>query len=193
MLRIVLIQPGSTDFDEQGRIKGSLDLPLSLNGAGQAARAALELADEPLEAIYASPNQSALQTAEAIAENRKLRVRRLDKLRNIDHGLWHGKLIEEVKQNQPRIYRQGQENPAAFCAPEGEPVAAARQRAQAVVNKLIKKHKSGTVAVVVPEPLATVVRGLLQADEMDSVWKAEQDCGVWTLIEIQTGEVPVTS
>ncbi len=193
MLRIVLLQPGSTDFDEDGRIKGSLDLPLSLNGAGQAALAAQQLADEPIEAIYTSPNQSAIQTAEGIAENRKVRVRRLEKLRNLNHGLWHGKLIEEVKQNQPRLYRQGQENPAAFCPPEGESVASARQRAQAVVAKLTKKHKSGTVALIIPEPLLSVVRGLLKADELGDVWKAEQDCGAWTLIEIQTGEVPVNS
>jgi probable phosphoglycerate mutase len=193
MLRIVLIQPGSTDFDEQGRIKGSLDLPLSLNGAGQAARAAQQLAGESFEAIYSSPNQSAMETANTIAENRKVRVRRLPKLRNLDHGLWHGKLIAEVKQNQPRIYRQGQDNPDSFCPPEGESLAAARQRAQLVLNKIIKKHKGGTVALVVPEPLASVVRGLLQAHAMDNVWNAEQDCGVWTLIEIPTGEVPVSS
>jgi probable phosphoglycerate mutase len=193
MLRIVIVQPGSTEFDEQGRIKGSLDLPLSLNGAGQVAAAARQLSSEPIEAIYASPNQSALQTAEALAENRKARVRRVEKLRNIDHGLWHGKLIDEVKQNQPKIYRQGQDNPEAFCPPEGESVASARQRAQTVLSKLVKKHKNGTVALVVPEPLASVVRGLLQTDAMQDVWKAEQDCGTWTLIEVPTGAVPVSS
>ena len=44
MLRIVLVQPGSTDFDDQGRIKGSLDIPLSANGTGQVARMVAELA-----------------------------------------------------------------------------------------------------------------------------------------------------
>ena len=29
MVRIVLIRPGSTDFDEQGRITGTLDIPLN--------------------------------------------------------------------------------------------------------------------------------------------------------------------
>ncbi len=191
MLRIVVIQPGSTDFDEQGRIKGSLDLPLSLNGAGQVARTAEQLATEPIEAIYASPSQSAMQTAQSIAENRKLRVRRVQQLRNLDHGLWHGKLIDEVKQNQPRIYRQGMENPAAFCPPEGESLASVRQRARTVLAKLMKKHKTGTVALVVPEPLASLVRGILRDGELQNVWKAEQDCGDWTLIEIEPGEVPV--
>ncbi len=192
MLRIVLIQPGSTQFDEQGRIKGSMDLPLSPNGAGQVARIAEQLADEPIAAIYASPCQSAIQTADAIAENRKLRVRRLEKLRNIDHGLWHGKLIEEVRQNQPRIYRQGQENPDSFCPPEGESVAAARQRAELAVKKIVKKHRNSTIALVVPEPLASVVRELLKAEEMEDVWKAELDCGDWMLIEIPIGKVPVS-
>jgi len=193
MLRILLIQPGSTDLDEQGRIKGSLDLPLSVNGAGQASRVAEQLSDEPIEAIYASPSQSAVQTATAIARNRRVRLRRLGKLRNVDHGLWHGKLIEEVKQRLPRAYRRGQDNPEEFCPPEGEPLAAARQRAQSVLNRLIKKHKSGTVALVVPEPMATVIRRLLDADPMESVWKSEKDCGGWTLIELPTSEVPIAT
>lgn len=193
MLRVLLIQPGSTDLDEQGRIKGSLDLPLSPSGADQASQVAQQLSDETIEAIYTSPSQSAVQTATALAANRKVRIRRLEKLRNIDHGLWHGKLIEEVKRKLPRAYRQGHDNPEAFCPPEGEPFAAARQRAETAVKKLFRKHKSGTVALVVPEPMATVVRRLLQADPMESVWKSEKDYGGWTLIELPARGVPVTT
>ena len=32
MLQIVLIRPGTTDFDEQGRIQGTLDIPLNERG-----------------------------------------------------------------------------------------------------------------------------------------------------------------
>ena len=38
MLQIVLIRPGCTDFDEQGRIKGCLDIPLNDHGRAQARR-----------------------------------------------------------------------------------------------------------------------------------------------------------
>ena len=193
MFRFALIQPGSTDFDEQGRIKGCMDLPLSASGLQQASLLAQQLASEPLEAIYSAPNQSALQTAEVIAESRKMRVRRLEKLKNIDHGLWHGKLIDEVRQNQPKIYRQGQESPESFCPPGGEAMSVARQRAQGVLNKLAKKHKKGTVALVVSDPLASVIRGLLHDGELVNVWKSEQDCGVCTLIDVPTGVAPVNS
>lgn len=30
MVQIVLIRPGSTDYDEQGRIQGTLDIPSTL-------------------------------------------------------------------------------------------------------------------------------------------------------------------
>ncbi|MHB9075934.1 MAG: histidine phosphatase family protein [Pirellulaceae bacterium] len=193
MLRIVLVQPGSTDFDDQGRIKGSLDIPLSANGTGQVTRMVEELMGEPIEAIYAPACQSALQTAQALAEPRHLKVKTVPKLKNLDHGLWHGKLIDEVRQNQPKVYRHWRENPELACPPEGESIAAARERAQSAVAKILKKHRRGTIALVIPEPLASVVRGFLRNNELDDLWQAETDVGGWTLIEINKDEVPVRS
>ena len=74
MLRIVLVRPGSTDFDEQGRIKGTLDIPLNENGTHQAVRAARELDDLGVEIVYTSPCQSAVQTA--AADRRAVQLRR---------------------------------------------------------------------------------------------------------------------
>ncbi len=189
MLRIVLVQPGSTDFDEQGRIKGSLDIPLSRNGTTQVERTVLELESLELDAIYASPSESALQTAAALARMRKVKVRRVEKLKNLDHGLWHGKLIKEVRQNQPKIYRQCQDNPGMVCPPEGESVAAARRRLGEVLAKITRKHKSGTVALVIPEPLASFTVSELEQSAIGDLWKAERDCGSWQLINIEPGRV----
>jgi broad specificity phosphatase PhoE len=193
MLRIVLVQPGSTDFDDQGRIKGSLDIPLSANGTGQVARTVADLAHEPISAIYAATCQSAQQTAQAIARQHGLKVKTVPKLKNLDHGLWHGKLIDEVRQNQPKIYRHWRETPELACPPEGESVAAARERAAAVLGKILRKHRQGTIALVVPEPLGSVVRGILQNDALDDLWQAETDLGEWILIEMPEGEIPTNS
>ena len=37
MVQIVLIRPGSTDYDEQGRIQGTLDIPLNEQGTREVA------------------------------------------------------------------------------------------------------------------------------------------------------------
>jgi broad specificity phosphatase PhoE len=192
MKRILLIRSGSTDFDEQGRIKGTLDIPLNFEGTAQIVRLADELAGTPIDFIYASPCRCASQSAEVIAKTRKLKVRKLDELQNLDHGLWHGKLIDEVKHSQPKVYRQLQEHPETVCPPEGEPVGAAIERVRAALKKLLKKHKSGTIAVVVPEPIASLVRSVLEQCDVGDLWKAECECGGWQAIDIEPQVVQAT-
>jgi len=184
MLRIVLVRPGCTDFDRQGRIKGTLDIPLCEDGSRQAAQTADQLAEFPVDAVYSAPCQSAQQTAAALADSRRLKVKAIDELQNVDHGLWHGKLIDEVKQTQPRVYRQGQDNPDSICPPQGEPIAAGRERVRKALARILKKHGSGMVCLVVPEPLASVVDSELQHRELGDLWDNECDNGGWSLYEI---------
>jgi probable phosphoglycerate mutase len=185
MLRIVLIRPGSTDFDEQGRITGTLDIPLNENGTHQMARTVGELAALQIDAVYSSPSGPAQQTAMALADSHDIKFKRLDNLQNLDHGLWHGKLIEEVKQKQPKVYRQWQDHPETVCPPQGESLSAAQRRIRTTLLKLLKKHKHGVIALVVPEPLASLVRSFLNDSDLGDLWKAENDCGRWELIDIE--------
>jgi len=186
MVQILLVRPGSTDFDEQGRIKGTLDIPLSEAGNSQVNRIVLELHETKIDHVYSSPCRCAEQTATSLAKDHALRVKRLGDLQNLDHGLWHGKLIDEVRHSQPKVYRQLQEHPETVCPPDGEPVGAAFDRVKASFEKLLKKHKSGVVAIVIPEPLLTLVRSLLGETEVGDLWKAECEEGGWHAIEVAT-------
>lgn len=181
--RVLVVRPGATDFDEQGRIKGSLDMPMSDQGRDQARTVAEALASQPIRTIFAAPCQSALQTAALIARGRDVKIKTLVALRNVDHGLWHGKLIEEVRRNQPRAYRLGQDAPDAFCAPRGEPIHEAKARVFKSLKRILRKGREDVVAVVVPEPLATVVESLLRESPLRDLWKSETDDGRWQLIE----------
>jgi len=185
MTRILLIRSGATEFDEQGRIKGTLDIPLSHEGTAQVVQLVKELADTPIDHLYSSPCRCAMQSADVIAKSHKLKVRKLVELQNLDHGLWHGKLIDEVKHSQPKVYRQLQERPETVCPPEGEPVGAALDRVRAALAKLLKKHKTGTIALVVPEPLASLVRSILNHSTVGDLWRAECECGGWQGIEVR--------
>src|SRR5687768_1732378 len=135
MIQFVLIRPGSTEFDEQGRIKGTLDIPLSDIGLHQVGRLVGELHDLPIDQLYSSPSRAADQTAQAIAADHRLKVKKLDDLANLDHGLWQGKLIDEVKHSQPKVFRQLQDHPETVCPPEGEPVGEAIGRVKALVQR----------------------------------------------------------
>ncbi len=190
MLTILLIQPGATDFDEQGRIKGTLDFPLSDNGVRQASEIRDALADTQFDALYAGPCRSAQETAEILAEPSGLRVRKLEGLRNIDHGLWQGKLIEEIKRNQPKAFRQGQEHAEDVCPPEGEPIQEARERVRQSLQKLMRRHKRGTIGLIVSEPLASLMAAELEGRELQDLWKSECDEGKFRVLRVGAPEAP---
>jgi|SRR5438876_7856190 len=193
MVKILLVRAGSTDFDEQGRIKGTLDIPLSEAGQGQVGRMIAELHKTQVDHLYASPCRSAQQTAELLAIDHKLKVKTLDELQNLDHGLWHGKLIDEVRLSQPKVFRQLQDHPETVCPPQGEPVGTALERVRLLVSRLLRKHRSGTVAFVVPEPMASFVLAVVNHAELADFWKAECEVGGWQLIEAQPEKVAVAS
>ena len=128
MVRVVLIRPGTTDYDEQGRIKGTLDIPLNDFGNDQTARTASELSELDIEIVYSSPCQAAAETAAVLANSLGIKSKSVNRLQNLDHGLWQGKLIDEVKSTQRKVYKQWQEQPDTVCPPEGETLSSARQR-----------------------------------------------------------------
>lgn len=185
MAKIVLIRPGSTDYDQQRRIQGTLDVPLNDQGSAEVAHLIEGLQSLKLEAVYAPGCQPARATAEAIAKAFDIKFKKLDRMRNLNHGLWQGMLIEEVRLKQPKVYRQWQENPQCICPPEGEMIDEAEQRVRATVAKLIKRHKDGVIGLVVSEPLASLVRCIFSHGELGNLWKASAEHGRWEVFEVQ--------
>jgi broad specificity phosphatase PhoE len=167
MLTILLIRSGVTEFDSQGRIQGTLDVPLCEEGRRQAEATAQDLAARSalVEALYTGPCLSAQQTAEVLGEKLHLRPKTIKKLHNLDQGLWQGMLFDDVKSKQPKVYRQWQERPDTVCPPEGETVQQAGERIKQALAKLTKKHKTGTIALVLAQPLASVLRSLLRSGQ----------------------------
>lgn len=189
MVQIVLIRPAATDYDEQGRIVGGLDIPLSEQGTRDVERMIEELRPLGITAMYSGPCQNACQTAEGIADALDVKLKKLEDLRNIDHGLWEGMLIEDVKRKQPKVYRQWQEQPGIICPPEGEMLSEARERVQTVLAKILKKNTGGTVALVIPDPLAGVVQCELLRQDIGVFWKTRSACGKWEIINGQSQDV----
>lgn len=184
MLKIVLVRPGATEYDQQGRIQGTLDIPLCEDGRKQVEEAVAQMADLNAVALYAAPCEAARQTAALVGEKLGLKAKTLDKLRNLDHGLWQGMLVEEVKTKQPKVYRQWQEQPETVCPPQGETVPAAKTRVAEALKKLVKKHREGAVVVVAPEPMGSLLRHVMHHDELTNLWKTPESCGAWESIDV---------
>ena len=185
MVQVILIRPGSTDFDDQGRIQGTLNIPLNAIGSSEVAATIEQLRDKGIESLYCCESEPALETARSMAAALGAKLKKLDHMENLDHGLWQGMRIGEVKRKHPKLYRQWQEHPENVRPPEGETVSEARDRVTAAINKLVKKHKKGVIGLVAPEPLARVVKSCLQNCEVGDMWKANDGRGHWEVIEVR--------
>ncbi len=171
---LIVIRSGATDYDLQGRIRGTLGIPLAAEGAAAASRAGLKLAEAPPAAIYASEDESAEETARIIGVACDRKPKSISGLGNIDMGLWQGRLIDEIRDTQPRLHRQWQDHPWSVEPPEGELLDDVCGRVEEVLEKLFLRHPSGIIAVVVPRPLDAVVAWLVSGRPMGDLWDFER-------------------
>ena len=165
MSEIVLIRPGCTDFDEQKRIQGTLDLPLNSRGQEQVQQIVEQLHDIPLEAIYTSESDPAKTTAEAIGDSLAVPVKIKEGLTNLNQGLWQGLQIDEVRRKYPKAFKQWQESPETICPPEGETISDALIRIEKTIKKPVKRHK--VFGIVASEPLMSLISCLIENRETE--------------------------
>jgi broad specificity phosphatase PhoE len=137
---ILLVRHGETDWNAERRVQGHTDRPLNDTGLAQARALAEELAEEALDAVYASDLARAYETARVVAERHALRVEALPELRERDFGTWEGLTDDEVFERYPEA-RNG---------PWGD----AETRAELVVRivdamrRIAVEHPGGRVLVV---------------------------------------------
>ena len=189
MLQIVLIRPGSTDYDVQERIQGSLDMPLNERGATEVAQTIEQLRDKGMETVYSPGSQPALQTAEMIAKALGIKRKKIAGLQGLNQGLWQGMLVEDVRRKQPKVYRQWQEQPENVCPPDGEMLSQADERVRLALVKLLKRHKEGVIGLVVPEPLLSLARRFVAHGELGDLWKAPNGHGRFEVLALDPEEV----
>jgi len=189
VLKILIVRPGATELDEQRRISGTLDLPLSQNGVDQVSAIVDELRDTRIDKIFSGPGTAAKHTAELLARSRKVKVRFDDGLRNLDYGLWHGKRLDELKDTQPKLVKLWQDHPRNVCPPNGETIEELISRVKRFVARLLKKNKSGSVVVVAAEPVACVVKSLLEHVDISANWTIETNAGSYDTVLASAREV----
>ncbi len=172
---LIVIRSASTDYELQGRVRGSLDIPPSAEGLAEADIIAARLTDAAPDAIYAAPTSCSLETARIIGSRFGIATKQLDQLANLDLGLWQGKLVDELRRLQPRVHRQWQEDPWSVAPPEGEFLEEAGSRVEEALDRICKRHPRGRVAVVVPFPLDSLVRWLVAGEPLGDLWEPEPE------------------
>ena len=188
---LVVIRSGTTDYDLQGRIRGNLNIPLAPAGIAAAEAAARHLSAALPVALYTSPTRCSVETADVIGAATSQVPRRVPSLAGLDLGLWQGMLVSEIRRRQPRLARHWEEDPWTVVPPDGEPLAAARDRIAAAIGKILSRHPEGPVAVVVPAPIDRIIRTVITGESVGDLWQIA-DSGP-ALVELRVALPPPRS
>jgi broad specificity phosphatase PhoE len=120
---------------------------LSAEGRRQAEQLGERLARAPLQAIYCSPLERALETAESVAARHRLGVVSTAELIEFEFGAWSGKELESLR-NEEHFHRFNTFR-SGTRAPEGESAPEAQLRMVNAVARLNQQHAATDVIAVV--------------------------------------------
>ncbi len=144
MTRLLLCRHGETDHNRERIMQGQTDVELNARGERQAERLAAHLADEDVDAVYASDLSRAHRTAELVAERHGLTVEELPELRERSYGEFEGKHLDE----RDRRVQEQDVSLDDWKPPAGEDFDDVVDRAFPVIESIRDAHPDGTVVVV---------------------------------------------
>ncbi len=164
--RLYLIRHGATPLTAEDRFSGAANVFLSDEGRAQAERLALRLADDDLAAIYASPLDRTMETANIIARPHNIIPIQRDGLREISHGHWEGMTRTDVEENFRDEYMSWESDPFTFAPAGGESGIIVLARALPIIREIVVNHKDRNIAVVSHKAtIRLILSSLLGFDE----------------------------
>jgi probable phosphoglycerate mutase len=145
MTTLILIRHGHTDWADK-KLAGWLpDVHLSDLGQKQAEELPARLAALDIAAIYSSPLERTLETAQPLARARGLRIHRMTDLGEVKFGEWQGQTLKAL--SNKKEWRIVQAAPSTFQFPDGESFRETQSRAVGAVEKIVAGHTKETVVV----------------------------------------------
>ena len=195
--RLLLVRHGETDWNREGRFQGQIDIPLNANGRAQAEAASSFLAPVCIQRAYTSCMARPRQTAEAIlAAHPGVPLTSTTGLVEIGHGLWEGRLEQEIAKGWPELLADWKRAPETVQMPEGETIHDVWERSLATWNRIAASLGSDETALVVAhdavnKAILCALLGLTPAD----IWAIKQGNGGVTVIDYPNGpgERPVVA
>jgi probable phosphoglycerate mutase len=118
---------------------------LNQQGRDQAGHLVERLRDVRIDALYSSPLERSIETAEPVAANRKLPVNTSRRLIEIDFGNWVGREIASLE-TDPTWQRYNMFR-SSTRAPGGELMTEVQTRVVDQMEELRREHSDGSVAL----------------------------------------------
>jgi len=148
-VRLLLVRHGETDWNQQSKYQGQVDISLNENGRLQSEKVADFLKDISIDTAFSSSLLRAKGTAEIILNHHQgVKLELNDGFKEIIHGAWEGKLETEIEQEFPGELQRWHETPEDFKMPSGESLQQVWQRTVELYESIIKAALDNQLSTV---------------------------------------------
>jgi probable phosphoglycerate mutase len=142
---ILLVRHGETDWLGE-KLAGRLpDIHLNADGRANAELLSAMLQPLLLAAVYSSPLERVVETAEPTARAAGKTILTSELLQEVDFGELAGKVFSDLREMD--LWRLVHSNPAGVRFPGGETLMEAQRRAVQAVEDVCARYETGTVAL----------------------------------------------
>ncbi len=147
-----------TTWNLEKRLQGTNDLPLSPEGRIQAETNIEKIAELGIDRIISSSSKRAYETAQIYAEHLKVPLHKHPGLRELDHGNWEGKRIDELVNDPQYRYNDWLKNPTLIDIPDSsESITSAQQRIVEAVTNIALRYKGEKLLIITHKHIKAIL------------------------------------
>jgi len=182
---VLVARHGETTWNLAGRYQGRKESALSALGVRQgfALAAAMAQFEPRIERIVSSPLLRCVATAQYTAERLGLRVETDERLIEIGHGDWEGRLRHEIERDDPTGWYLWKNDPAKLTFSEGDSILKVAERWRAFAADAV------TVPTLVVTHDATARVAILDAEKRpyDELWDVAMENAAYARFDVDAG------
>lgn len=146
---VYLTRHGQTEWNIEKRLQGRGNSPLTKSGIERAEELKERIRELHIDAIYSSPIERALHTANILKGEKNIEVITNEGLMEMCFGDYEGRRTDEVMSENPEwnidLIMHGDIN---LCAPNGETLGSVRDRVKNAMDNILEDNKGKTILVV---------------------------------------------
>ena len=177
---------GESTWNVEGRYQGRRDPPLSILGLKQAEALAARVGAEDISAVFSSPLTRSLQTATNCVKAVGLDVIVDERLTEISHGAWEGRLKDDVARTDPAALEGWLRHPERMTAPGGETLTAVKDRLEEFWSDLSQRNPAGSVLAVTHDVIVRLALLSAQRRPLSDLHQVEIDNASLTTFELNS-------
>ena len=192
---IYIVRHGQTEWNLLGKTQGHGNSDLTPKGIEQA-----ELLEQRYmnktpskrifsvstqDYIYSSDLGRAYQTAEIIGNKLNIEVEKTEALREMNFGTWEGRIIKDIIEEDPELYKMWRNEPHIAKIPQGETLSQIKERTDAFIKEINEKYDGKHIVLVTHSLCARIMLLSFLDSDVKNIYRINQANTALNIIELR--------